>query len=129
MPVVMSNGDIPDIIILNGQEVEKVANDKGEILWLKNVSPEKWQFNENISNTIGSPFEENVSFTADSIIFNSIKVVTKNNSLVLMFDDITAYDVSNNTWSSVDYRTISFTTAPLGKIRTWLKRNATLLEV
>lgn len=127
MPVVMSNGDIPDIIIINGQEVQKVANNNGEILWLKNVNPEKWQFNENISNTIGSPFEEDISFTVDSVIFNSIKVVTKNNSLVLMFDDITAYDVSNNTWSSVDYRTISFTTAPLGKIRTWLKRNATLL--
>lgn len=127
MPVVIINGDIPDIIILNGQEVEKVTNDKGELLWFKNVSPEKWQFNENINNTIGSPFKENISFTADSIIFNSIKVVTKDNSFVLMFDDIIAYDVSTNTWSSVDYRTISFTTAPLGKIRTWLKRNATLL--
>ena len=127
MPVVISNGDIPDIIIIDGQDVEKVANDKGELLWLKNVSPEKWQFNENISNSIGSPFEENISFTADSIIFNSIKVVTKNNSSALMFDDITAYDVANNTWSSVDYRTISFSTAPLGKIRKWLKLNATLL--
>ena len=129
MPLVMSNGDVPDIVIFNGQEVTQVVSSTGESLWEKNTSPERWEFNSNLTDTIGDAFtEEGLSFTSDSVAFTSIKVIVEDSgNKKLMFDEICAYKTVDNTWSSADYRTVSFTSAPLGKLRTWLQQNATLL--
>ena len=118
MPLVMSNGDVPDRIIFNGQEVEKVANTAGGFLWEKNTSPEIWVFNTDLR----------VNFTSnDGYLFLSIKVVVENGGIFkLKYDDVTAYDCSANTWTAAEYRVVSFTHAPLGKLRNWLQLNATL---
>lgn len=127
MPLIMSNGDIPDIIIFNGQEVEKVANTAGGFLWEKNTSPERWQFNENLIDTIGSVFEEPIDFTSDGVVFNSMKVVAEDGGVIkLMYDGLWVYNSNTNAWSSSAYRTVAFDHAPLGKIRKWLQLNATL---
>lgn len=112
----LKNGDSPDVITFNGQDVLTLVYN-GEIVWQKNTASETWILNNTLTS---NGFDQAIDFKSDGVIFNSMKYAVNN----LTYDDIVAYN--EGTWSNEGYKTVIFTTAPTGVLRTWLQTNATL---
>lgn len=121
------NGKTPDVITFNNKDVLHLIYNGVEV-WTKNTSPQTWVLNDNLSETATSVCSFDCNFNSDGVVFNSLSVVKSGEQLNLKYDDITACNISTNTWSSNDYKTLAFSTAPTGELKQWLITNGTLSE-
>lgn len=112
-----------ELIRFNGKDVE-VLKLNGVIVWTKNKNPETWVLNSDLTGTIGNEVSfSDIEFTADGVLFTSIKVVISGAEKLLKFDDLTPYSTSSNKWADNGYRTLNFKQAPLGELKLWLEQN------
>lgn len=118
-------GNNSDITKFNGKYV-KTVRVNGTVVWTKNTEPETWLLNSDLRNTIGdSDTFSDIKFTADGVLFNSIRVNISGAEKLLKYDEITPYSTATNKWASNGYRTLKFSIPPTGKLRTWLQNNGT----
>lgn len=83
---------------------------------------ETWVWNEQLYFDGNYNFD-NISFTSNDKLYTSIKIYT--GALMKMFyDDDMVYNLEVNTWNNEAYRTITFSTAPIGDLLTFLQANA-----
>lgn len=121
------NGKTPDVITFNNKDVLHLIYNGVEV-WTKNTSPQTWVLNDNLSETATSVCSFDCNFNSEGVVFNSLSVVKSGEQLNLKYDDITACNISTNTWSSNGYKTLAFSTAPTGELKQWLITNGTLSE-
>lgn len=103
-----------------------IATYKGEYEDIS--SGETWVLNENLP---GSPSlsKQSINFKSNGVNYVALEWSTPNagKDVMLYYTDTTNYDIvcDVGTWTDVAYRTITFDTAPMGDLLTWLQANGT----
>lgn len=113
------NGKTPEVITFNGKDVLHLVYNGVEV-WTKDVSSETWLLKSDLSSSLTSEKQVDISFKSDGVIFNTLKVVKSGAEFILKYDDLNVYSSATNTWASENYKTIIFENKPLGETRVWL---------
>lgn len=113
------NGKTPEVITFNGKDILHLVYN-GVEFWTKDVSSETWLLKSDLSSSLTSEKQIDVSFKSDGVIFNTLKIVKSGAEFILKYDDLNVYSSATNTWASENYKTIIFDNKPLGETRVWL---------
>ena len=114
------------------QDIKEAIENKGIDLTGGGSQGETWVINEN--PILGEDDFFEISFTSNNQVFTNLSTTDSFNGLQLSFADVVNYvvvdvyyydsNISVYTWANEAYRTITFETAPIGDLLTWLEANA-----
>lgn len=94
----------------------------------KQTSSSTWVINEWVSDEMYS----SVDFTSNGTTFSVFNFTTNPSTMTLLgnYDNTQVYEEnSSQRWTDDTYRTVTFTTEPIGSLLTWLEANAVKLIV